>query len=123
MADSILTSVKKVLGLEEDYEFFDVDVMMHINTAFSTLGQLGVGPPDGYTVIDKDATWDDFMPFPADAKSYTYLRVRLMFDPPATGFVLSSMERQLEQMEWRMNSWRESTEWVDPDPPRRPEEV
>lgn len=121
MEASILTSVKKTLGLDSSYTAFDEDVIIFINTAFSTLHQLGVGPPQGFTIIDAEAKWEDFL---ADdkvqldsAKTYIYLRVRLLFDPPQTQYVLGALQTQIEQLEWRMNTHREGAAWTDPMPP------
>lgn len=120
MEQSILTSTKKILGIAEDYTAFDLDIMTHINTAFSTLTQLGVGPPAGYMVDDVSDEWEDF--FGTDlqyqaVKSYVFLRVRYLFDPPTTSYLISAYERQIQELEWRLNVHREETGWVDPDPP------
>lgn len=122
---SILTSVKKTLGLDESYEVFDVDILMHINSVFSTLNQLGIGPADGFSIEDSTVEWDAFLDGDArlnSVKSYVYLRVRLLFDPPTTSFLIDSQRRQVEELEWRLNVYREETAWVDPDPPDPPEE-
>ena len=120
MEDSILTSTKKILGIAEDYTVFDVDIITHINTAFSTLTQLGVGPPDGFMIQDAEAKWQDFV---ADdlqynsVRSYVFLRVRHLFDPPTTSYLIEASERQIKELEWRLNVHREETGWTDPDPP------
>jgi hypothetical protein len=119
MADSILTGTKKALGIDDSYEAFDPDILMHINTVFSTLNQLGLGPADGFMINDKNATWDTFIgtdPRLNNVKTYMYLRVRMLFDPPSTSFALDAMSKQVAELEWRMNVYRESTQWVDPDP-------
>jgi hypothetical protein len=122
MTDSILTSVKKVLGLAEDYEIFDLDVIMHINTALGTLAQLGIGPEDGFMIEDKAATWGDFLLDNGNryllqgVQTYICLRVRLIFDPPATSFAIDSFQKQIQELEWRLNVVREDTDWVDPNP-------
>ena len=103
--DSILTSIKKLLGIEEDYEHFDVDVILHINTVFSTLNQLGIGPLEGFSIEDKTATWDMFLEDNKTlnmVKSYMYQRVRLMFDPPQNSFLVQSLEKQILEFEWRI---------------------
>lgn len=126
MITSILTSTKKVLGISEEYTAFDEDIIMHINTVFSTLNQLGVGPDLGFQIVDKTAVWSDFL---ADdlrlnnIKSYMYMRVRLMFDPPSTSYLITSMQNQVDQLEWRINTYREHTGWTDPDPPIIDEEA
>lgn len=120
MSDSILISIKKVLNLAEDYTPFDQDVIMHINSVFSTLNQLGVGPDEGFMIQDEAPTWDAFFgsdPRLNHIKTYVYLRVRMLFDPPMTGYHTTAMEKQIEQLEWRLNVQREDTEWTDPTPP------
>jgi hypothetical protein len=121
MEPSILTSVKKVLGIAPEYLVFDQDVIMHINTALSTLTQLGVGPATGFTVDDVDDEWDDFVD-PADhqynaVKSYVFLRVRMLFDPPQTSYLINAQTDQIKELEWRLNVHREETGWTDPDHP------
>lgn len=121
METSILNSTKKVLGIADDYTAFDLDIITHINTALSTLTQLGIGPTVGFMIEDESATWEDFITysniFQLNAvKSYVFLRVRLLFDPPATSYLIDSMERQIQELEWRLNVNREDTEWVDPRP-------
>lgn len=119
MADSILTDTKKVLGIAADYAVFDVDILMHINTVFSTLNQLGIGPAEGFQVEDASATWADFIgtdPRLNSVKTYVYLRVRLLFDPPTTSFHIASMKEQVQEIEWRLNVKREGEEWVAPVP-------
>jgi hypothetical protein len=122
MEQSILKSTKNVLGLAADYTVFDLAVITHINSAFSTLTQLGVGPSEGFMIEDDKAVWDDFIILSDDpsynsVKSYIYLKTRLLFDPPTTSFHLEAMNRQIEEMEWRLNANREEVEWVDPNPP------
>lgn len=106
--DSILTSIKKLLGLTEDYEYFDEDIKIHINSVFSILTQLGVGPSDGFIITGKTETWNDFIPDSDRVKldmvqSYVYLKVRLMFDPPTSSFLIEAMNRQISEFEWRLN--------------------
>jgi hypothetical protein len=107
MADSILDTTKKVLGIASDYDVFDPDILMHINSVFSTLNQLAVGPSDTFFVEDNTAVWEDFiqgkMAINA-VKSYMFLRVKLLFDPPATSFALDSFQKQIQELEWRLNS-------------------
>lgn len=109
--ESILTSIKKLLGIEEDYEHFDHDIIMHINTVFSDLAQLGVGPSDGFMIENRDAVWNDFVSDSAKlqaVKSYMHLRVKLLFDPPSSSAVLASYERQIDKFEWRLNAAAET---------------
>jgi hypothetical protein len=115
---SILTSTKQMLGLPEDHTDFDLDIIMHINSVLSTLNQLGVGPEVGFMIEDKTATWGAFLgsdPRLNNVKTYVYLRVRMIFDPPNTGFTTEAMKKQIEELEWRMNVHHESTGWVPPD--------
>jgi hypothetical protein len=121
MEPSILTSTKKILGIAEDYTVFDLDVITHINTAFSTLTQLGIGPADGFMIEDDTATWEQFTANDAQynsVKTYVFLRVRQLFDPPGTSYLIAAFDAQVKELEWRMNVHREETGWVDPDPPR-----
>lgn len=119
MDGSILEGIKKLLGIPEDYAVFDFDVITHINSAFSTLAQLGIGPTGGFSIEDETSLWSDFI---ADDKQYnavkTYvaLRVRQLFDPPSTSYLISAFNDQIKELEWRLNSYREETGWVDPDP-------
>jgi hypothetical protein len=104
--DSILTSVKKMLGITEDYEHFDADLIMHINSVFMILTQLGVGPSEGFSIEDKSDTWDDFISTGSNleaVKSYVYLKVKLLFDPPLSSAVMESMNRMISELEWRLN--------------------
>jgi hypothetical protein len=120
METSILISTKKVLGIAEEYTAFDEDVIMHINTAFSTLTQLGVGPPDGFMIEDATAVWTDFISDDIQynaVKSYVFLRVKHLFDPPTTSYLINASEEQIQELEWRLNVHREETGWTDPDPP------
>lgn len=103
---SILNSTKKALQLDPDYDAFDPDLVMHINGVFSTLSQLGVGPDAGFMITGDQETWDTFLGTNAQlnqAKTYVYLRVRLLFDPPQNAFLVNAMEKQIEQLEWRLN--------------------
>lgn len=119
MEQSILISTKKILGIAEDYTVFDLDIITHINSAFSTLTQLGVGPAVGFMIEDDAAVWADFIEDDLQynsVKSYVFLRVRQLFDPPSTSYLISAVERQISELEWRLNVHREETGWVDPDP-------
>jgi len=123
MEQSILISTKKILGIAEDYTAFDLDIITHINTAFSTLTQLGVGPATGFMIEDDTAVWDDFISddFQYNSvKSYVFLRVRHLFDPPTTSYLIVASEKQISELEWRLNVHREETGWVDPDPDPMP---
>lgn len=105
--ESILTSIKKMLGITEEYTHFDADIIMHINSVFMTLTQLGVGPSSGFIIENADTYWEDFI---ADTtklqavKTYMYLKVRLVFDPSSLGSAtLAAYERQIQELEWRLN--------------------
>lgn len=105
--ESILTSIKKLLGIAEEYEHFDNDIIMHINSVFMILTQLGVGPSKGFVITDSSASWDDFLPEGGEklqaVKTYMYMKVRLMFDPPTSSAVMESMNRMVNEFEWRLN--------------------
>lgn len=103
--DSILTSIKKMLGVVEEYEHFDADLIMHINTVLSVLTQLGVGPSEGFSIKDKSEKWSDFIPQDSRldaAISYVYLKVRLLFDPPLSSSTMESINRTVSELEWRL---------------------
>ena len=96
--DSILTSIKKLLGITEEYTHFDTDLIIHINSVFATLTQLGVGPSDGFVIVDKDDVWDQFTNdniLIESVKSYIYLKVRLLFDPPTSSAVIESYKQMI----------------------------
>ena len=106
MNDSILNYVKLQLGIIPEYTVFDQQLILAINTAFSILHQLGVGPKDGYAIEDDSNRWDEVVTKQSlnMVKSYVFLKVKLLFDPPATSFVLDAYNKQLAEMEWRINS-------------------
>lgn len=111
MEESILKSTKKILGLADDYTPFDLDIITHINAAFSKLDQLGVGPEGGFMIEDETAKWSDFV-VPQNqlhvVKTYVYLSVRILFDPPQIGFLVTALNEQLREYEWRLNVFRET---------------
>ena len=103
--ESILTSIKKLLGITEDYEAFDTDIIIHINSALMVLNQLGIGE-EGFTIDSAAETWDDFLGKSENVnavKTLVYLRVRLAFDPPANSFVTSAIQEMIKEYEWRLN--------------------
>ena len=104
--DSILTSIKKLLGIEEEYKHFDADLIMHINSVFSILTQMGVGPAGGFSITGDGETWSDFIADrPNDfslVKSYVHLKVKLLSDPPLGSAVIESINRQISEFEWRL---------------------
>lgn len=104
--ESILTSIKKMLGITEEYDHFDPDIIMHINSVFMILNQLGVGPEKAFFIEDDTATWADFLGDPTQlqiVKSYMNLKVKLLFDPPANGTVVQSMNQMISEFEFRLN--------------------
>lgn len=112
--DSILTSIKKLLGIAENYEHFDADIIMHINSVFSILTQLGVGPEEGFTIKDKTAVWIDFVPENPkleSIKTYVYMKVKLIFDPPLSSAVMECMKQSIAEFEWRLNHEVESSKY------------
>lgn len=100
----ILTSIKKLLGIDEDYIHFDTDVLMHINSTFFTLQQLGLEPETGF-IVDDNTIWTDVIGDRIDVevvKTYVYIQVRLIFDPPPTSYAIDALERKALQYEWRI---------------------
>ena len=122
LEESILTSTKKILNIGADITAFDQDILTHINSAFSHLHQLGIGPSEGFFVEDAEAKWEDFLneetptPIASAVKTNVYLRVRAIFDPPQLPHVMTAMNNQLLESDTRLLMLREETEWVDPDP-------
>ncbi len=105
--ESILQSIKKLLGMAEDYTAFDADIIIHINSAFMILNQLGVGPANGFSISDENAVWSDYLPennknFEA-VKTYVYLKTRMVFDPPMSSAVMEAMKQMISELEWRLN--------------------
>jgi hypothetical protein len=126
MEESILKSTKKILGLPDDYTPFDLDIITHINAAFSILDQLGVGPEGGFSILDDSTGWNDYICPPNQlhlVKTYVFLKVRLLFDPPATSFLINAMTEQIREYEWRLNVFREIVAHPDPIPDPIPEEI
>lgn len=109
--ESILTSIKLLLGITEDYEAFDQQIIAHINSVFMILTQLGVGPPDGFMITSKVDTWNEFISDEKKmqlVKSYMHLKVKMLFDPPSSSAVIDSTNRMINEFEWRLNSQAES---------------
>ena len=105
MSESILTSIKKLLGITEEYEQFDPDIIMHINSVFMILTQMGVGPSKGFRINDKTAVWSDYMTDDQNldsVKSYIHLKVKLLFDPPLSSSVMECMKQLISELEWRL---------------------
>lgn len=105
MDESILNSIKKLLGIAEDYNYFDQDIIMDINAALMILTQLGVGPSKGFLITDDTDTWNDFVNNTnlGSIQSYVYMKVKLMFDPPQNSFTVDSMTKLVNEFEWRLN--------------------
>lgn len=107
MKDSILISIKKLLGLTADDTAFDMDIIMHINSVFMILRQLGIGPEEGFKIEDKDATWDDYVDEEDNleaVRTYIYLKVKLIFDPPLSSAVIEANKQMINELEWRLNN-------------------
>jgi hypothetical protein len=106
--------------MDPSYTAFDTDVILHTNTVFNILHGIGIGPTDSYMIEDNTATWDAFVGSDlnlAAVKTYVYLRVKLLFDPPTNSFVIESTNKQIAELEWRLSVKREGESWTDPNPP------
>lgn len=117
MENSILKNTKKILGIDAEYTAFDLDIITHINSALSILDQLGVGPVGGAMIEDDTAEWT-LLDLPQNqtnmVKTYLYLKVRSLFDPPATSFLIDAVNKQIEEHEWRLRAAREQTLYTVP---------
>lgn len=117
MEDSILKTIKEILGVSDDYDVFDLTIIIHINSVFSILSQLGVGPAESFYIEDESTTWDEFFS-ESDLnliRSYVYLKVKMLFDPPTTSFLLDAMNKQISEFESRISIQREwNLDPVDP---------
>ena len=104
--ESILTSIKKMLGLTEEYEHFDVDIITHINSTFRVLQQLGVGPSKAFRITDSDAIWSEFIDEDCEGfdevKTYVYQRVKVLFDPPLSSAHMTALKESIAEFEWRL---------------------
>lgn len=123
---SILDSVKNQCNLAADYTPFDAQIILYINSVFTTLSQLGIGPTDGFMIEDNSTTWDAFVGTDLNlnsVKNYMGLSVRLYFDPPASSWAVQAMQQQIEELGWRLNVKREGESWTDPDPTPQPPEL
>lgn len=110
--DSILTSIKKLLGITEDQTDFDIDIIMHINTVFTILNEMGVGPEEVFSISSKDEVWDNFIVDKRKyekVKTYMYLKVRLYFDPPTNSTLMDAIRLQIDELEWRLTVSAENT--------------
>lgn len=105
--DSILTSIKKLLGINESYDCFDADIIMYINSAFVTLSQIGVSEADEFSIEDDSKTWDDFIDdniIVGMIKTYIYSKVKIMFDPPTSSIVMEALNKSIMESEWRIQA-------------------
>lgn len=106
MEDSILMTIRKLVCGNANADHFDTDLLVHINTCFSILNQLGVGPENGFVVTDETQSWSSYI---ADnrvlnmVKTYVTLKIKVVFDPPLTSSVLEAMNKQISELEWRLN--------------------
>ena len=119
MEDSILASTKKILGISPEFSNFDLDIITHINATFTIIKQLGVGPTTGFMIDDETSKWQDFLsndnPMLNLVKTYLYLKVRSLFDPPTTSYHITAMKELVSEYEWRLNQLREEvTPWTAP---------
>ena len=113
MNESILSSIKKLLGISETCTDFDTDIIIHINTVFMILNELGVGPILGFKITDKNDTWDDYLDDISNLeaiKTYIYLKVKLIFDPPINSSTIESIKESIRELEWRINHQIETSQ-------------
>ena len=111
MEESILITIKKLLGIAKEYNNFDLDIIAHINTVFMTLNQLGVGPAEGFRIEDDSATWNEYISDPLQfnaIQTYIYLKVKIVFDPPLSSAVMEANKQTINELEWRLNTQAES---------------
>ena len=103
--DSILISIKKMLGITPDYTYFDTDLIIHINSVLAILTQIGVGSSEGFAIEDSTETWEDFVDDEKTiqfVKSYVYLKVKMLFDPSLSSAVIESSKGLINELEWRL---------------------
>lgn len=115
--DSILLTVKQLLGVDPYCDHFDTEILVHTNSALMVLNQLGVGPPNGFVVTGNSETWSDFIGTSTDlemVKTYVYVKVKLVFDPPQSSAAIESLKQLINEYEWRLN--------VQVDPGKTPSE-
>ena len=113
MEESILITIKKMLGLEKDYDAFDLDIIIHINSALSELRQLGVGPKKGFKIIDSASVWSNFLGDDTKlemVKEFVFAKVKPLFDPPSNSFVISMLKEEAQELAWRINVAAEGDE-------------
>lgn len=109
--DSILNSIKKLCGISEEDDSFDVDIIIHINSALMILNEIGIGPDGGYYIESADETWDQYVPdnrFISKAiQSFVYIKVKLVFDPPASPTVVDALTSSADEYASRIRDWAE----------------
>ena len=126
--DSILLSIKKMLGMEPEFTQFDSDIILHINTIIQVLYQIGLDIPDGFTVIDQNNLWTEYIKDPRYTKitslikQYIFLRVRMMFDPPSLQTLSTSIQESNKETQWRISQWINYYEQNDPNEVNKEEE-
>lgn len=106
MNDSILSTIKKMLGIDPEYTDFDVDIIVNINMVFNILNQIGVGPVEGFSITDKKTVWSDYIQDMRKlemVKSYIYLKVKQIFDPGTSSALNTAIENQVKELEWRLS--------------------
>ena len=120
MNESILSTIKKLLGVTDDYDYFDQDLLIHINSALMSLSQIGVRPSQDFYTLDKDTTWSEYLGYDyqenidfGSIKSYIYLKVKLLFDPPQNSFTIEAINKMITEMEWRINIVSENRNGCD----------
>lgn len=115
MDNSILNSVKSKLGVEPEYDVFDSDLIDYINSVFNTLTRLGVGPKNGFYIVDEDASWEDYECNVGlgSVKAYMYCKVRMLFDPPTNGTLIDAINKQIAEFEWTLNVEAENNSYTD----------
>lgn len=105
--DSILISIKKLIGFDKEYTQFDTDLIIHINSILMVLNQNGVGPDEGFSITGEMETWNDFVGSEfnniAGVKTYIYLKTKLIFDPPQSSALIAAMKEEIKELEWRLN--------------------
>lgn len=109
--ESILTSIKKLLGIHDEDDAFDTDIILHINSVLMILTDIGVGPTEGFAIADKNDTWEEFLGAGINyeaAKTYVYLKLKPVFDPPQSSAALEAINNQAKEYEWRLNVRAES---------------
>lgn len=107
MEESILTSIKKLLNISVNDKSFDTDIIININTVFTILNQLGVGPKNGFSIKDNSSVWSDYLEDDLNldsVKTYIYLKVKLLFDPPTNSSITENYNKLISELEWRINS-------------------